>query len=87
MNASFFISATDAKRALDMTEIDSGGWGTNRYLYDCVDAGLIRDDEIGDFEFADDVKVIDTYVCGNNAVIFGRDALDDNADEWERENR
>ena len=87
MNASFFATAQNAKDAINIAGIDSGAYfGTGCYLNDCEDMGLINDDDVAEFETAENIKVMDTYVCGNDAVIFGRDALDDNADEWDREN-
>lgn len=78
----------NAKDAIDIAEIDSGAYfGTSCYLNDCRNMGLINDDDITEFETAENIKVVDTYVCANDAVIFGRDALDDNADEWEHDNR
>ena len=88
MNASFFATAQNAKDAINIAEIDSGAYfGTSCYLNDCRVMGLIDDDDIAEFETAENIKVVDTYVCGNDVVIFGRDALDDNADEWERDNK
>lgn len=86
-DASFFGSAQEARDAVDIANMNSGAYfGTCCYLGDCQIQGLISEDDYAELEDGD-VKVIDTYVCGNGVVIFGYDALEDSADGWERGNR
>jgi len=82
-----FLKRSDAMTALSQTELDQQGGATSNYLYDgLVNAGMLTNDLADEFQTSD-VEILETFVCGNGTVIFGRDALDDNADEWDNDNR
>jgi len=86
VSATFFATRDAAQRAADASEMDGGGAQSCAYIWDCVNLGYVSENDVGDLEKTD-VEIIDTYICGNGAVIFGQDALEDNADEWERDTR
>lgn len=86
-SGTFFSTREQCDNAMEISEIDAGGAQTNDYLYDCVEAGLINEQErsslMREFE-ANGLSIYDTYVCGDDTVFFGKDACVDSAIEWER---
>ena len=88
-NGTFFGTRQQCEDALRASEMDAGGAQTVDYLYDCQQAGIINEQERKNLEREFDKEglvIYETFVCGNGAVIFGRDALNDNADEWDLDN-
>lgn len=79
--ATFFMKRADAIRTLRETYLDQQGGATAEYLYALVDEHAIPAALADELETAN-VGVAEAFVCGNDTVILGRDALEDACAEW-----